>query len=526
MKKYRYILVSLLIIFSSCSDSFLNRESMNDLSNSTFWKNEKDALMGLMGCYDALQSKWLYNSDPWAGGFYNLECISDNGYIGWSWMAGGDIARGQHTPQDWMVGDFWKASYKAIVRCNNLIHFVPKIESIPQQEREAMVAEAKVIRALMYLNLTMTYRDVPFIQEIQSISDSQTPKTSKTEIIDALMIELADAADKLDKDSPKGRINKGAAWGILARMALYNEKWSEAVKACDNIIALNKYNLYDDYDRLFSPVGENSDEVIFAVQFERGISEGSSFAAHWGEPAAWILPTNDLANDYYCTDGLPISESPLYIEGPEDIANNVYDKLRYENRDPRLKCTILTPYDTWRDAPYQNVNYSATRLFARKYFQVNDRINDSWDSEQDAYVVRYADILLMKAEALLMAGNYQAGAVTSLVNEVRQRTSVNMPKVEDVEAKKGAFTKDVLLNIVKHERRVELAWEGLRYFDLLRWRELKTKYDQFSASGGEAEKYALDKRKFRDPQDWVWPLPQFDIDANKNLVQAPEWGGK
>ena len=133
------------------------------------------------------------------------------------------------------------------------------------------------------------------------------------------------------------------------------------------------------------------------------------------------------------------------------------------------------------------------------------------------YVIRYADVLLMRAEALAKQ-NTGKDEIMSMMNQVRQRADVMMPKVEDAEGSNLSY--DQLLDVVKHERRVELALEGTRYFDLMRWKEMDKAYERCRADGG-AGSHIFDSSK-----GYVWPIPQSELDNNRALVQAPEWGGK
>ena len=154
-------------------------------------------------------------------------------------------------------------------------------------------------------------------------------------------------------------------------------------------------------------------------------------------------------------------------------------------------------------------------VYVYKYFDPTDTSN-SWDNGQDFYVVRYAEVLLSLAEAMVQKGGYVYSDVTALVNEVRQRADVNMPTVEEVEG--TSLSKDELLEVIKHERRVELAFEGLRLFDLYRWKELDKAVANIE---NERTMYGLayEARKFNGERDYVWPLPTAELDTNKKLVQ-------
>ena len=154
-----------------------------------------------------------------------------------------------------------------------------------------------------------------------------------------------------------------------------------------------------------------------------------------------------------------------------------------------------------------------------KYFNPKDTKNP-FDNGQDFYVIRYAEVLLSLAEALVQKGGYDENEVIGLINRIRQRQDVMMPKVEDVEG--VGLSKDELLEIIKHERRVELAFEGLRLFDLYRWKELDKAVGRV-----ENERISLglayEKRQFNGERDYVWPVPTGEVDTNKKLEQHPLW---
>jgi tetratricopeptide (TPR) repeat protein len=522
-------LVLLSLISTGCSDSFLQKNTLTGISDATFWQSEEDAFMGLATCYDGLQSNYLYNGGPWECGFYYTDCMTDNGgHFNWDgWMAGYDITNGIHTPSSGLVLNFWKASYEEINRCNTLI---TRIENISMNEniKELYKAEAIVLRSLMYLNLTMTYQDVPFVTKERGMDDANTPKTDRTTIVESIISDLTAAAEILPvTPEARGRITKGAAYGILARTALYNEKWELAITAYKKIIELGVYSLHSDYVSLFSDAGESSNEVIFGVRFEGpGLTEGSSFAAHWDTPLEAMNGTVDLANDFYLTDGRPPGTSTLYKEGPDDLENNKPDSLRYLNRDPRLTATLFVPGMKWGRSNaefYGGAASSRSTVYVYKYFNPLQSSSDSWDSGQDFYVVRYAEVLLSLAEALVKKGNYNYAEVTSLLNQVRAR--VNMPTVEEVEGTN--LSADALMEVIKHERRVETAFEGLRLFDLYRWKDLEKAVSHIeqerSRFAGIGTYFLYEQRNFRGEKEYVWPIPLNEMDANTNIEQHALW---
>lgn len=511
MKYNKLFIAILLFALAGCSDDFLDRKSPNSLASDNFWTSEADAKMALMGCYSALQDPFLFDSDPWTGGVTRLDYITDDGYTAWQWMAGAFIARGEHNSTSWLIGSFWDAAYRAIGRTNLVIARVPEIADIEEATANRIIAEAKVIRATVYNLLAMTYHDVPLITTPQTVEEADVPKNTRSEIYAFItedvegIIEYLPNPSEMDA-SEYGRINKGAGLAMLARIYLYNDQFSEAANAAKRVIDLGYYSLAADYRDLFSVVNEKNNEIIFTVAFDRFIDEGSSFAGYWGNDfIIHQIPLPNLAEDFYTIDGLPIDQSPLY--DPLDPS---------ANRDPRFGATLVSNGDTWKG---ETVTGIEGLYYQRKYAEESNN-EDHFDSPQDFYVIRYADVLLMRAEALVRSGAYNENEVIGFINQVRER--VGMPRVEEVEG--TGLSQDELLEIIKHERRVELAFEGLRYFDLVRWEELDDKYQWYM----ENEYQRIIDLGYPDPRprnfvSYKWPIPQDELDVNENLEQHSGW---
>ena len=532
MKKNILLIIATLSIIVGCSDSFLDRTSPNNISEDTFWKTESDALMGLAGCYDAFQA--MYYEGPWGIGMMQLEAISDNAYFGWG-HGFDDLCRGIHTPQTGIIYDFFKMHYKGIARCNTFIANVNKMEDLDAQKKNRMLSEIKVLRANHYMHLSMTFGDVPLITEPQSVTNANVAKNPKAEIITFIIKELDDASKILPtqdqiSSAEYGRLSKGAALGLLARVYLYNDKFAEAAKATKDVMDLNYYELYPNYGELFTPDAEKSKEIIMSAQFERGMQpkEGTRIGRWKGiVPPPFIVPLPDLLDDYYCTDGLPISQSPLFLGDPTEEpvfkAENDFlkDVNRYANRDPRMAFTMITHRTPWikgeiiegENVLYDAKQYTLTRCHFRKWVEETDL--EMEDMPQDVYTLRYADILLMRAEALVRSGSYDYTEVLELINQIRQRPSVMMPKVEDVEGKSKTLSADELFEIIKHERRIELVYEGHRYYDLVRWGELKRAWGDIFVP--------VNLRTYLGEKSLVWPLPEKEIEINDLLIQNDLW---
>ena len=525
------IVLLYITLLNACTDDFLSKKNLSEMTPDNL-----NPTMALTACYDGLQSRYIYNDNPWACGFFNMDCMTDNGgHFNWTgWMCGYDITNGIQTPTSWMINSYWQETYEVIKRCNLLIDIIDdEVGDLDEDTKELYKAEATAIRALMYLNLTMTYQHVPYItQSITSLKDIHVPKTNRADIITQ---EIARLQQVIKSDilpvTPKnfGRMSKGAALGILGRMALYNEKWDIAIDAYREIMTLG-YILDPDYEKLFSKEGETSGEIIFSVRFEGpGKSEGSLFANHWNAPLESMNGSLDLVNAFYKTDGKP------YEKPYEDLfdADGNPDSIRYQNRDPRLKATLFVSGMKWGMSPaifYGGSSPSRSTVYIFKYFDPYTNADPEYGQNgQDAYVIRYAEVLISLAEALVMKGGYDYKEVTDLVNMIRQR--VNMPTVAQVEEidNGGHLSTADLLDVIKHERRVETAFEGLRLFDLYRWKELgkavATINSERELNNTYSEFFDYEYRTFLMPEDknYIWPLPQNDIDTNSELEQHDLW---
>lgn len=524
----KYISLALLssAMMSSCSDSFLQKDSLTESSSSTLQSDPENSMMALLvACYDALQSNQLYNSDQYTFGPLYMECISDNGgHFNWSgWIEGYDVAMGIQNPSSWVFSDYWKANYEVISRCNTLLSNLEQID-MDGTLKARFIAEAIVLRSLIYTNLTMTYQDVPYLTKPLTLENPQCAKTSRADIVNSVITDLKACVNNLPEKADLGRMTRGAGYAILGRLALYNEKWDDAINAYREVMKLG-YSLHPKYSELFTLAGQTSSEVIFSVRYEGpGMSEGASFNAHWNTPGEFINGTIDLADDYYLTDGTKTTDTNYGVmkEGKLDVSQP--NAAHWENRDPRLYATLFVPGMYWNGkggegAWYGGAAASLSTVYVMKYFDPTDTSN-SWDNGQDFYVVRYAEVLLSLAEALVQKGGYDEAEVRGLINQVRQRSDVMMPKVEDVEG--TGLSKDALLAVIKHERRVELAFEGLRLFDVYRWKELDK-----AVANVEKERTTLglayEPRQYNSERDYVWPIPTAELDSNELLEQHELW---
>ncbi|RMG57425.1 MAG: RagB/SusD family nutrient uptake outer membrane protein [Bacteroidetes bacterium] len=514
MKKI-FLFLGLGLLLVGCSEEFLDVKSETQISADNFWQSAADAQLAINGVYAALQARQLYGGVlNGTGSLFSHESLTDNFKNQWKWEGPGLFVEGNIDPTNNLFSTLWNQSYIGIARANSVI---AQLDQLPQGQLDATTkmdydGQARFLRALLYFNLAVTFEDVPLILEPQTLEDAYVAKNTQREVLDAIIADLSAAAAQMPASRPfnqYGYATQGAAWGLLARVYLFDQQYGMAASAAEQVMNLG-YSLDNNYETLFTPARETSPEIIFSVRFFQSADtdNGETFSATFlAIPKVDHQPMPNLVKAYYGRDGLPTDLDP--------VANR--DQI-----DPRLAASVWFSGDMFLTNPEKTFNgNTATGYGLKKYLRretAEDGTGVFGQGSQDYYVLRYADVLLMRAEALIESG--QTGQeVYDLINQVRQRPSVEMPRIEDVEG--SGLSQEELRAIVRHERRVELAFEGLRFYDLKRWGELEAAYgrmyqDVLDGVGGYAPVY-------QGARSEVFPIPQEELDANPNLTQHPAW---
>ncbi|GAA3990045.1 RagB/SusD family nutrient uptake outer membrane protein [Mucilaginibacter dorajii] len=495
-----------------CTKNLLDKTPLDSLSPETFYSNETQAKAGLMGVYND-----LIPSQPIQ--WYQFDFMSDNNYCQDAWQGSNEFGAWLQNSSSGTAQTKWAKDYSLIVRANSFLANVDRAV-MADAVKTQMKAEATFLRAYSYADLISYFGDVPLILKVQTLAEAKVSRTPKSEVLAAIITDLDNAAANLPVSyagTDVGRATKGAALAFKAKILLYNEKWPEAAAAAKSVIDLQTYGLFSDYANLFSEDFENNKEVIFDIQYIKNLlpqpwpSSALSFA-EWPTPSV----TTDLINAYYMTNGLPIS----------DPASGYKDQDPYKNRDPRLAASVVLPGSLKGQTIFIPKNDDVVcGARPRKYADLNnpDRNNCSINT----ILMRYADILLMRAEALIESGN-TSQEIYDLIDQVRAR--VNMPKIENVEG--AGLSQEQLRQILRHERRVEFFVEGTRYADMLRWKDKSlvhnvygydrlTLSDPSSPSTWKFNQIYKAARVFDPAKGWLWPIPQVDLQNNSNLKQNP-----
>lgn len=514
------IRITLIIITAflicSCSDDFLERESKSQLSEENVWNSASDAQMGINGVYAVLKSRTLYGGNfSGSSGLPTYDNFTDNSFNQYKYHGAGHYVEGNVDPSTSLFDSFWTNNYKGIARANTALKEIGEMsaELISDEIKKELEGQAYFLRALFNFNLAVYYIDAPLVTDILTLETSNVAKNTQAELFaqvetDLLMaVEYLSTPQMLD-NALFGYATKGSAYALLARTALFQNKYEAAAGYAKQVIDLDFYGLYSDYETLFSELSdaEQSNEIVFSVRFlsgESSLSTESFSSTFTGKPRVMEQPMKNVVEDYYCTDGLPIKGNSLYNK-----------KKPKENRDPRLISSVYFKGDLFLVSP-KRVNFKGntkTKYGKKKYTKKNSDIKNN-QGGQDFYVIRYADVLLMRAEALIESGE-TGQEIYDLINLVRKR--VSMPKIEDVEG--TGLSKDQLREIVRHERRVELAFEGLRFYDLKRWGTMEEAYQRMI--GDNVDGY---NPLYRGGKSEAFPIPQTELDVNKNLTQNDIW---
>ena len=403
---------------------------------------------------------------------------------------------------NYLVGEVWKGTYRGINRANLVITTLPeKTEALGEDLANRLVAEAKFFRAFHYFDLVSMWGVVPLITEPLGTVEGVGLAGSENEIYELILSDLEEAARLLPR-APQyggadiGRASAGAAEALTARVELYRGNYQAAKTALDKVIGSGDYALVDSYVDNHREDNENNKESIFEVQFslEAGIGDG------WSGDGNGLKEVSVRAQEYSPVDWHNVV--------PSDALLNAY-----EPGDPRFDYNFLTYGETYNNGQLVFTSASiAQGTRARdnhwyKYGNLYKKPNELFWSGINMRVIRYADVLLMKAEV----ENELNGPAAALpfINQVRQRPSVNVPSLPTTAYPTGS--KEEMFRAIVHERQVELCSEQVRVRDIKRW-----------VNNG---KLATNPLGNIDSRYNYLPIPIFEIDNNPDLTNSDQKPG-
>ena len=544
------ILLVLAFGLSACSKDFLERKALDAIPNDEFWKTEGQLKLAVNACYDYLKGKNVVD----------MENLGDNTI----YPPSSDYQHISSGNYDFTTGTLnteWVNQYKGIRRCNHFLENYSKAQGVKESTLRQFAGEARFLRAFLYSYLSFFFGDVPLITNTLNIGDEQVygPRTPRAEVVDFILQQLDSAAAELPVSygaADLGRITRGAALGWKSRVALFYGKYDVAEAAALAVMDLKKYQLYTaagtaSYNELFTQKGKlaggaNKETMLARLYLIDVSMHNMSRECQVPDQTSRFNPTKSLLDTYLCTDGKSIDQSPLYSEtGYGDV---------FLNRDPRMKQTILAPGSEWGgkddgdvdDKPGNIYNIpkfnsdkkgciTATGYYFTKYVQVSAVATYNKDPN-DIHIMRYAEVLLNYAEAREMQGKLTQEDLDRTINLLRDRVGMHHMIITEL----TAWGMDLRTEI-RRERRVELALEGQRYFDILRWKQgallsadvkgmkkafIPENMQPYVASVPvDANGYMIvnTNRTFTDPKNYLWPVPLTQFQRNPKLGQNSGW---
>ncbi len=541
MKAIKTIFLSLFVFLLAACD--IERPLEHEISDQSYWKKEDDLKMAANYLYTFLPTLPNYEDNMSDDGFGNLP---------------NEISSGNRIPPATDVN--FTQPYQIIRAANNILEKAPIAldYSVPEATVNLYMGEALFFRAWAYFELLKRYGGVPLILKIVGERDPilTSKQATREEVIAAIYKDLDDAIPKLTTPTQRvgdqyGRVTNTAAMALKARAALIegtrlkfhgganaNSHLTIAVESARGVIQSNQHNLNPDYYEVFQPLGEGrtdkNKENVFVKKY--GVSIANNVT---GFNAGSIVNNgNNLAKGlidaYLMKDGLPISKSPLY---KKPATHPGY----FVNRDPRMSLTIFKqndPYTISQSFSAPSLQVQPTGFTSRKFVTPAEIGNQSTGniSFTDRPLIRYAEVLLTFAEAQFeLTGNITDADLNISLNLVRRRAG--MPDLTNAFVTANGLS---MRDEIRRERRIELAVEGFRYWDILRWKIAEQVLPQpilgsffFPNTFGNVQP-ALNAdsliivqnastRSFRVDRDYLWPFPVNETALNKNLDQNPNW---
>lgn len=505
MKIKHILALSLLstLTLAGCSEDFLVENKIGEQTVETFYQNEEQAIKATNAAYSSL---WDYRFVT--SMFPMGDITSDDATKG---SEPGDlvamtdlkefVANGSNTMVVWK----WPRVFQGINKANQAIVNLPNVP-MNQKLKDRLIGEAKFLRAYYYFEGVRLWGDLPIMTEPVTLENVLRPRAPKAEVYKQIEQDLLDAEKLLWNKSEyaaadAGRATKGAATALLMKAYLYQKKWADAKTAAERLFAANQYGLEPNFAKIFSEAGENGVESIFEIQFANtGIdnsftSNGNFSSVFYGARGGWgwghFQPTHDLY-------------------------------MAYEAKDPRRDATLMTVEQTAvvEGTTVAKITNDMTNYYPVKFLWEPAKRTAYWrNSPINERIIRLADVYLMYAEACYHAGD-QAKA-REYVNLVRKRArdwGGDQTALPDVTASGTA-----LLDAIYQERRVELALEHHRFFDLVRTGQAEKvlKTVGYFVKRGDAARY---KSKNFDPaKHGVFPIYQADIDASNGLIKPNDY---
>lgn len=533
LKQIKFIPVALLLLVS-CEDLDLVPE--NKFTDPTYWTSVEKAQTLLNTAYSQMQNSSRF--------FYN-EGLSDNAYNGRGDNEGAaSIAAGIYDPSLGRLKNEWFDRYAGIKTCHLILENIDRIPNADPAVIARMKAEARFLRAFQNFQLTTWFGDIPLLKKDPSLQEAQTlTRTSHAEVVQFILDELDDIIPVLPKNTQltqaeRGRITMGAAAALKARVLLYESRWEDVIETTEDFMAMTygQYSLFPSYEGLFQAANEYNSEDILSLQYvpiDRMWGEFFDMAPiSAGARLNALAPTQELVDSYVMLNGKKINESgsgynennPYTDRDPRLTATVVYDQYNWKEADGSSRIINIKPGTGGPDEYVQGSSATSTGYYTRKYY--DSQHLTSLQSGLNLMLFRYADILLMYAEAKNELGQMNSAVWDQTIKALRARAGFTDAAALTFNSSLGQTE---LQEIIRNERRTEFGMEGLRIFDIRRWKIAEDVLNgyahgaKFGVSSIDNGYLRVNLRTFDPDKHYLWPVPRDERLINTNLSQNPNW---
>ncbi|MFW5724797.1 MAG: RagB/SusD family nutrient uptake outer membrane protein [Bacteroidota bacterium] len=491
MKKFKIIFLALLLV-TGCAD-YLDENLQGIYTSTTFFQTDEHAMLALTAAYEPMSFTSIRNP-LWVFG----DVASDDAIKG---GIPGDqseiefIGDFTYTRDNGFLEHIWRRYYEGISRSNDVIHRLG--EGVSEEVRTLVQGEAKFLRAYYYFHLVNIFGEIPLkTTPALTAEDLHVPVSSVNEIYTQMVADLQEAADALPVSvgGQHGRATKGAALGLLAKVQLFRENYQQALDAIDELEQLGVYSLMPVYGDNFKTATQNNAESVFEIQ----------------HLAAQDPFQGNVLNQWFA----PQPENGYFFNVPTEDFVDAFEKTEEDIYDPRLDYTLGREGTTWINGNDFDPSWSPTGFIQKKHLQPLSEIpaGTKGDGDLNYVFMRYAEILLIKAEALNET-NRSAEALVPL-NMVRKRARESFLHDESLPGF-GQIPDELLHDItitdqaqlreiIRRERRVELGFEFHRFYDLMRY-------------GKAYAEQRLSDTSFDYDQHRFFPIPQSEVDINHQI---------
>jgi hypothetical protein len=503
------LMFAAVLLLASCNKETLELNNPNRITTPTFWKSESDVNSAFAATYGLLRDV--------NGGYWGVRGVELSNGRGDDFFIRNDVSylyqlsTFTNTPDNSASTSLWNVSYQAIFRANQIIESVANVPELDADKQTLYRAEAKFLRGLNYFNLVINFGDVPLKLTVpQSTEEYFTAKSPEADVWKQVIQDFSEAADSLPvawSSEWTGRATKGAALGYLGKSYLYTKDWTNAETTLKQLTTSPfSYQLMPNYGDNFIQTTENNQESVFEIQVQ-DVGGTNPWAGENANQAIGVTTAQEFA---------PAEVAGWFEVSPTD---KLFDEFQKEKTtsgelDPRMYTTLVWDYPgcTFYNRPFSDFEllFGYKSMF-KKYqnYMQNDELTGlsgvaDYSSSNNERAMRYADVLLMLAEALTQQN--KVGEAYPYINLIRERA-----QLADLTP---GYTQEQMMAEIRHQRMIEFAREGLRFYDLKRWGLLQQEISNSDKVG---------KEFFVPAKHNYFPLPQSEIESNPQMVQNPNW---